>query len=325
MGSFNLLLVSILIGCVTSASVKPQPHFLSDEFIDLVNAKAKTWKAGRNFLEDVPVTYIRRLMGVHPQAIMYQLPVKELHEKEPIPEEFDSRQQWPYCPTLREIRDQGSCGSCWAFAAVEAMSDRVCIHSEGKVNFHFSSENLVSCCSSCGFGCNGGFPGAAWEYWVETGIVSGGPYGSHQHHVNGSRGPCHEERTPACHTKCETGYRRDYTKDLYHGQKSYTLMQDVEEIQLEIMKNGPVEAAFTVYEDFVQYKTGVYQHVSGSELGGHAIKIIGWGVEEDVPYWLVANSWNYDWGSQGLFKILRGKNHCGIEESVVAGIPAKSL
>ncbi|CAG2064669.1 unnamed protein product [Timema podura] len=92
-------------------------------------------------------------------------------------------------------------------------------------------------------------------------------------------------------------------------------------MQLEIYKNGPVEGAFTVYSDFVQYKSGVYQHVTGTVLGGHAIKIIGWGTEEDTPYWLVANSWNSDWGDHGFFKILRGSDHCGIESQVSAGIP----
>jgi hypothetical protein len=60
------------------------------------------------------------------------------------------------------------------------MSDRVCIHSNGTVHFHFSAEDLVSCCTSCGFGCSGGFPGAAWQYWVKKGIVSGGSYHSNQ-------------------------------------------------------------------------------------------------------------------------------------------------
>ena len=46
---------------------------------------------------------------------------------------------------------------------------------------------------------------------------------------------------------------------------------------------------------------GVYQHVSGAELGGHAVKIIGWGEEEGTPYWLVANSWNTDWGANGEY------------------------
>ncbi|XP_016121449.1 cathepsin B-like, partial [Sinocyclocheilus grahami] len=86
----------------------------------------------------------------------------------------------------------------------------------------------------------------------------------------------------------------------------------------ELFKNGPVEAAFTVYEDFLHYKSGVYQHVSGSVLGGHAIKILGWGEENSVPYWLAANSWNTDWGDNGFFKILRGEDHCGIESEIVA-------
>jgi cathepsin B len=65
------------------------------------------------------------------------------------------------------------------------------------------------------------------------------------------------------------------------------------------MTNGPVEAAFTVYEDFLAYKTGVYTHTSGQALGGHAIRILGWGVENGTPFWEVANSWNEDWGNQG--------------------------
>lgn len=67
-----------------------------------------------------------------------------------------------------------------AFGAVEAMSDRQCIHSNSNTSFHYSAEDLVSCCHTCGFGCNGGFPGMAWRYWVHSGIVSGGNYNSNQ-------------------------------------------------------------------------------------------------------------------------------------------------
>ena len=69
------------------------------------------------------------------------------------------------------------------------------------------------------------------------------------------------------------------------------------------MTNGPVEAAFTVYEDFLAYKTGVYTHTSGQALGGHAIRILGWGVENGTPFWEVANSWNEDWGNQGTYSV----------------------
>ncbi len=67
----------------------------------------------------------------------------------------------------------------------------------------------------------------------------------------------------------------------------------------EILTNGPIEVSFTVYEDFLTYKTGVYRHTTGSSLGGHAVKMIGWGQEAGIPYWLVANSWNTDWGFGG--------------------------
>jgi cathepsin B len=65
----------------------------------------------------------------------------------------------------------------------------------------------------------------------------------------------------------------------------------------DILANGPVEAGFSVYQDFMSYKSGVYQHRSGGLLGGHAVKVVGWGVDSDngTPYWLVANSWTDNW------------------------------
>lgn len=64
---------------------------------------------------------------------------------------------------------------------------------------------------------------------------------------------------------------------------------------------------------------GVYRHVTEETLGSHAVKIIGWGVERGVHYWLCANSWGTSWGDHGFFKILRGVNECGIEGDITAG------
>jgi cathepsin B len=96
------------------------------------------------------------------------------------------------------------------------------------------------------------------------------------------------------------------------------IQNNVTAIQQQIMTYGSVVAQFDVYQDFYTYSTGVYQHVSGSYLGGHAIRMIGWGVENSVPYWLCANSWGTGWGIGGLFKFRRGTNHMGIESYVVA-------
>ena len=89
----------------------------------------------------------------------------------------------------------------------------------------------------------------------------------------------------------------------------------------EIATYGTVSASFTVYQDFLTYKSGVYVHKTGGAVGGHAIKIIGYGTENGQDYWLCANSWNDSWGDNGYFKILKGVNECGIESGVGAGHP----
>ncbi|CAG2110844.1 unnamed protein product, partial [Medioppia subpectinata] len=126
--------------------------------------------------------------------------------------------------------------------------------------------------------------------------------------------------TPKCQEKCVAGYNGTYESDKHFGSKAYSV-RSVQEIQQDIQKHGPVVAGFSVYTDFLTYKSGVYHHVTGKMEGGHAVKILGWGVESGVDYWLVANSWNADWGDKGYFKIRRGHNEGGIEGRISAGLP----
>jgi len=142
------------------------------------------------------------------------------------------------------------------------------------------------------------------------------------HHTTGKYNPCPAVvPTPDCSNECQDSYPTPYKKDKHMASDAYNVDSDVRAIQTEIMTYGPVEAAFSVYEDFLAYKSGVYQHVSGSMLGGHAVKILGWGTEDGTDYWLVANSWNEDWGAMGYFKIRRGTDECGIEDEITAGTP----
>ena len=107
------------------------------------------------------------------------------------------------------------------------------------------------------------------------------------------------------------------------------MSDSIEQKQLEILKNGPIVMGFTVYDDFQNcYQLGVYQSTLSStfsgEAPGHAVKVIGWGEENGVPYWLAANSWGPDWGDGGFFKIRRGTNECGIESYLIAvGFPRR--
>lgn len=57
------------------------------------------------------------------------------------------------------------------------------------------------------------------------------------------------------------------------------------------MINDPIETGFVVFSNFLAYKSGIYRHVAGGFLGWHAVKVIGWGNENNINYWIVANSW----------------------------------
>eukprot|EP00118_Oscarella_pearsei_P003227 m.13490 g.13490 ORF g.13490 m.13490 type:complete len:338 (+) comp24878_c0_seq1:53-1066(+) len=311
------------------------------EIAETVNNAHTTWTATADqFVHISEEHMIKHLMGVL-QDDKYEALRSEFANvtavRDDIPASFDSRTQWPNCPTISDIRDQSACGSCWAVAATEVMSDRYCVHF--KVNVNISANDLTACCHICGNGCNGGYPLMAFDYWRSSGIVTGGLYGSHsgcqpytlpscEHHIPMNHHPVcpkAEYKTPTCTKKCEAGYSVEYEQDKknHRGEKAYNVRGGVEGIQTEIMTNGPVEGAFTVYADFPTYKSGVYKHVTGKMLGGHAIRILGWGEEDGTPYWLIANSWNSDWGQNGYFKMIRGGDNCGIESGVVAGMPMK--
>jgi len=276
------------------------------------------------------------VLDVNPSAEK-RLPVKPIvgYDANDLPTSFDARTAWPACPSIGEIRDQSDCGSCWAFGAVEAATDRICIGTKGQSQPHLSATDLLSCCTSCGFGCDGGDPGSAWNWMASTGVVTGGNYGDFSwcseyplpncdHHEPGKYQPCPstEYPTPACPAACDSNstYSTPYASDKHIFASAYSVNSDQNSIMTEIMTNGPVEAAFTVYADFITYKSGVYVYTTGDELGGHAVKILGWGVENNTAYWLVANSWNPDWGLDGFFKIARGVDECGIEDNIVAGL-----
>ncbi len=89
----------------------------SKSMIYYINEKLNTtWKAGPSKFDDWNIVSIKRLMGVplsHINSVTKNLPIVEHKIVGDIPEQFDSRDQWPNCPTLKEIRDQGNCGSCW--------------------------------------------------------------------------------------------------------------------------------------------------------------------------------------------------------------------
>lgn len=179
-------------------------------------------------------------------------------------------------------------------------------------------------------GCNGGQVNTPWTWFRNTGVVTGGEFGDEAfcyaytmpecaHHVDPEPGrpvcPDVQQVAPRCLSSCPDN-NASYSNDKKKSSSNYGF-NSIAAIRDDLVRYGPITAAFTVYEDFLSYKSGVYVRTGGSQLGGHAVTIVGYGTENGLDYWNVRNSWNSGWGDNGYFKI--EVNQCGISNRCAAG------
>lgn len=313
-----------VLAAVALGNTEPDYKTIRESIVHKINSLGTTWKA----TADSPVAKMTPeefKMLINPGGFVHDpsIPTKAYTDAElsETPESFDSREQWPNCASIRQIRDQSQCGSCWAFSSVETMSDRTCI--KYGYDVILSTEDMLAC-SGAGT-CNGGQPISAFNYWIKKGVVTDkcraySLPSCDRDYLKNITNPCPKDRfpTPVCYQNCTSGL--DWNESKWYGESAYYVTGE-ENLMAEISKNGPVTAAFTIYEDFHYYDSGIYKYTSGSYLGGHAVKIIGYGEEDGVKYWVGANSWNEKWGEKGFFRFIRGINDCGIESRAVAGLP----
>lgn len=225
----------------------------------------------------------------------------EVSQYEDVPETYDFRVNNPECAAA--IKNQLSCGSCWAFAGSTALAMRFCAQSQGGINVILSPQDSVSC-DTGNSGCNGGNRLKTWYYYQSTGIVTETcfPYSSGKGQVED------------CITECKNG--EEWKKHKATGVKR---ISGVQAIKQNLVSGGPIHTGFTVYEDFMQYKSGIYQYTSGSSLGGHAVVVVGYGSENGTDYWIIQNSWGPNWGEKGYFRIKM--EEVGIDSYAVVGTP----
>merc|ERR1711912_158768 len=178
---------------------------VTDELIAQIQTNQSGWKSGVNErFVNATLADAKVLMGVLQDTDSSNyLPFKEITPVE-LPTEFDWRtdSRASSCPSLKEIRDQANCGSCWAFGSVEAMTDRRCIASEGKDQIHLSAEDVTSCDHLGDMGCNGGVPSTAYTYYRLSGIVDGGNYGDKSMCYSYQLQPCAHHTHSAKYANC---------------------------------------------------------------------------------------------------------------------------
>ena len=290
----------------------------NDDFVSEINAAQDLWRATHYpKMSGMPLGDLLRRAGGLPSARMPTRPSAPPPVSEQVrlaaqhlPESFD----WRNCNGINyvsPIRDQETCGSCYAFGSMAMMESRLRIITNNTLQVVLSTQDVVSC-SHYSQGCAGGFPYLiAGKYAQDFGAVEEScfPY-------TGKDSPC----------KSEQSCRRYYGADYYYIGGYYGACSEPE-MRLELVRNGPIAVSFEVLNDFMNYKGGIYKHTGLSdrfnpwEITNHVVLIVGYGTEKGVPYWIVKNSWGKDWGENGYFRIVRGVDEVSIESMAVAATP----
>ncbi|KAL0908398.1 hypothetical protein M5K25_022892 [Dendrobium thyrsiflorum] len=208
-----------------------------------------------------------------------------------LPETKDWREQG----IVSSVKDQGHCGSCWTFSTTGAL-EAAYTQLTGK-EISLSEQQLVDCASAFNnFGCNGGLPSQAFEYIK----YNGGLDTEETYPYRGANGICNFEPE-------NVGVKVIDSVNITLGAE--------DELKHAVGVVRPVSVAFEVVTGFRFYKKGVYTSdtCGKSPLDvNHAVLAVGYGVEDDISYWLIKNSWGSDWGDNGYFKMEFGKNMCGV-------------
>ena len=206
-----------------------------------------------------------------------------------FPEVFD----WREMNGVTHVKNQGQCGSCWAFAALAVLESQLLIHTG--IEYNLSEQHLVDC-EPFSWGCRGGNMESAWMYleWEPARLESDYPY---------------EASDEECRAALYPAYIRTTGYDAYAGS--------VEAIKEALMNYGPLATSMGANNEFQNYSGGCYADDANTPVN-HGVVIVGWDDTVcDGGSWIVKNSWGTQWGENGYFYIRRGDLRLGNYFSMV--------
>ncbi|XP_004238129.1 low-temperature-induced cysteine proteinase-like [Solanum lycopersicum] len=218
-----------------------------------------------------------------------------------LPESVD----WVKKGVLVGVKDQGQCGSCWAFSAVAAIEAVNKIKTGDSISL--SEQELVDCDTSSNNGCDGGLMDYAFEFVIKN----GGLDTEEDYPYTGEDGRCDLTRKNA----------KVVTIDGYEDVPA-----NDENAMKKAIASQPVSVAIEAGgKDFQHYKSGIFTGKCGAAVD-HGVVAVGYGSENGMDYWIVRNSWGASWGEHGYLRMQRNianpKGLCGI--ATVVSYPVKT-
>lgn len=263
------VITAVILSLILSWFVQAQEI---DTIRNAIQEQGGGWQAAENAISGLPDDVLRRMMGVILPANMPGYYPGE--PSEDLPDEWHWR-EW-----VTPVKEQGSCGSCWAFGCVAQLESAIMIVSESSNYQPDLSEQYMVSCDQSNYGCSGGYMSNAYNFLINEGVPDEScfPY---------------QALDLGCEESCVSPF-------LFSIEAWNSVPVTIKELQ-EAVYEQPLTCAFYVYRDFTYYQSGVYKHVTGDFLGGHAVCIVGWSVPDYC--FIVKNSWGDDWGEDGYFRI----------------------
>jgi len=253
-----------------------------DQIRDAIKAKGARWHADKTSVSDLSQEEKKMRLGLDETRPFGALSSSETAAI-PVVTTLSPTLDWRNVngfSYISPVKNQSSCGSCWAFAVTAALESQMMIATRGMPT-DLSEQILVSC-SGAG-SCSGGYPSTASTFIQNVGlpVESCFPYTA----TNNS-----------CSNACVNWQSNTEMVNGWHSGSS-----SVDSIRNALYAYGPVLATFYVYNDFYSYRSGIYSYTSGSYLGAHAVLVVGY---DDVNQcFIVKNSWGTGWGEAGYFQI----------------------
>jgi len=246
----------------------------------------QTSTVGINFMADWTTAEKKKLNGYKAPSNSTQENVEILSTSD-LPASVDWRTKGAVTP----VKNQGQCGSCWAFSTTGSVEGAEFLKTGNLQSF--SEQQLVDCSGSYGnMGCNGGLMDNAFKYIESKNIELESDYG-----YTARQGKCSYDKSKAVGTV--KGY-----KDVQQGS--------ADQLKAAVAQQ-PVSVAIEADQSvFQSYTSGVITKGCGSQLD-HGVLAVGYGSDNGQDYFIVKNSWGPSWGDQGFVKI--APNQCGITNS----------